>query len=310
MKLTIRPMTQEERAFSYTQEEAVLEKTGCVGHLRGDMGANGNEFWTTWDDHIPGLKTDAFKKEFDNVVNLLRSNEQYGGLLKDRNTMKTYCKGQPESAFQGNYTEEYAFRADTEQYAYMIRCNPVKGDYNFYIYAYDREMLDKALDPEKGKLKVLVVEPGKRPYTKTIEPGLASLQHEVGGYIEAVYPFIEPVAIICDEEAKLKGRTLNRALRDEEGYIYDIVAGTFLITGLGEEDFASLEEEHMKQFSKHFETPEMFLRVNGKLMVLPVEPEKDEDERPSISDQIRGAKEKESAGKAETDTKDKNEMER
>lgn len=310
MKLTIRAMTQEERAYTYTQEDTVLEKSGCIGHLRGDMGADGDEFFTTWDDHGPELKTAAFKQEIGKVINLLRSNEQYGGLLQNRDVMKTYCKSNPDSAFQGSYTQEYAFRADTENYAYMIRCNPTKGDYNFYLYAYDRDMLDKALDPEKDKLKVLVVESGKRPYTKTIEPGLASLQHEVGGYIEAVYPFAEPVAIICDEEAKLKGSTLNRALRDEAGHIYDIIAGTFLITGLSEEDFASLEEEHMKQFSKHFETPEMFLRVNGKLMVLPMEEEKTEDERPSISEQIRGAKEKERTEIAEKDGNDKGEMER
>jgi len=195
VKMTIRAMTQEERAFSYTQKNEILETSGCVGHLRGDMGATGNSFFTTWDDHVPGLKTDAFKQEFDKVVNLLRFDERYGGVLKDRETLAAYGRSNPDSAFQGNYTQEYAFRADTEDYSYMIRLNPHKGDYNFYIYAYEREMLDQVLQPEKEKINVLVVEPGKRPYTKMIESGLESLQHEVGGYIQAVYPFEEPVAI-------------------------------------------------------------------------------------------------------------------
>ena len=73
------------------------------------------------------------------------------------------------------------------------------------------------------KITVLVVEPEKKPYVKEIDPGLRSLQKEVGGFIEAVYPFEDPVAIICDEEAKLKGSQLNRALRDDEGHIYDVV---------------------------------------------------------------------------------------
>ena len=282
MKLTIRSMTQEERAFSYTQKPEILEISGCVGHLRGDMGANGNEFWTTWDDHAQGLKTDTLKNEFDSVVNLLRSDEQYGGLLKDRNAMKAYCKSQPDSAFQGNYTEEYAFRADTDQYAYMIRCNPVKGDYNFYIYVYEREMLNKVLQPEQNKIKVLVVEPGKKPYAKEIDPGLKSLQHEVGGYIQAVYPFEEPVAIICDEEGKLKGSQLNRALRDEEGQIYDIVAGTFLVAGLGAEDFCSLNEKQIEKYSEHFKTPELFLRLNGRMLVIPVEEKPSRDRQTDI----------------------------
>lgn len=138
MKLEIRAMTQKERAFSYTQETEVLEKAGCVGHLRGDMGKGGNEFFTPWDDHVQELKTDAFKQEFDKVVNLLRFDERYGGLLHDRASLAAYCKSNPDSAFEGNYTQEYAFRADTETYSYMIRCNPSKGDYNFYVYAYEK----------------------------------------------------------------------------------------------------------------------------------------------------------------------------
>ena len=120
-------------------------------------------------------------------------------------------------------------------------------------------------------ISVLVVEPEKKPYVKEISSGLSSLQKEVGGYIQVVYPYEEPVAIICDEEAKLKGSQLNRALRDEDGKIYDIVAGTFLIVGLGEEDFSSLTPEHTKQFKEKFNTPEMFMRLNGKLAVLPFE---------------------------------------
>ena len=69
----------------------------------------------------------------------------------------------------------------------------------------------------------------------------------------------------------MKGSQLNRALRDEDGKIYDIVAGTFLIVGLGEEDFSSLKPEHTKQFKEKFNTPEMFMRLNGKLAVLPLE---------------------------------------
>lgn len=47
-------------------------------------------------------------------------------------------------------------------------------------------------------------------------------------------------AIVCNEEAKLEGLPLNRALRDEDGDIYDIVAGTFMVVGLTEDSFGSL----------------------------------------------------------------------
>ena len=127
------------------------------------------------------------------------------------------------------------------------------------------------------KITVLVVEPGKAPYTKDIDSGLYSLQQEVGGDIQAIYPHDDPVALIADEEGKLKGKDLNRALRDEDGHIYDVVAGTFLITGLGEESFSSLSKGLMQKYMEHYKTPEMFIRVNGKLVVLPMEPEKKPD---------------------------------
>ena len=122
-------------------------------------------------------------------------------------------------------------------------------------------------------ITVLVVEPGKRPYTKKIQPGLKSLQKEVGGYIEAVYPFPEPVAIVCRETGKLDGCPLNRALRDETGTIYDIIAGTFLVVGLTEEDFGSLSPELLQAFTLRFRQPKTFMMVNGHLLAIPVEEE-------------------------------------
>ena len=120
-------------------------------------------------------------------------------------------------------------------------------------------------------ITVLVVEPEKKPYVKSIPSGLASLQHEVGGYIQAIYPWDAPCAIICDEEAKLKNKAFNRALRDDEGHIYDIVAGTFLIVGLGEENFVSLKSKYIRGFGEMFANPEIFFRLDGKLMVIPIE---------------------------------------
>lgn len=120
---------------------------------------------------------------------------------------------------------------------------------------------------------VLVVEPGRVPYVKEIDSGLKSLQSEVGGWIEAVYPFEEEVALICNEEGKLCGLPLNRALRGDYGGVYDIIAGTFLIVGLGEEDFCSLSDEYIKKFSDRFKTPEKFAEIDGKIIVIRIENE-------------------------------------
>ena len=107
-------------------------------------------------------------------------------------------------------------------------------------------------------IHVILCEPGQKARITTIENQLESLQTAVGGYIEAIYPFTDPVAIVCNEEGKLNGMALNRALRDDAGQIQDILAGPFLIVGLGKEDFVSLTKELQAKYSRMFELPEMF----------------------------------------------------
>ena len=120
-----------------------------------------------------------------------------------------------------------------------------------------------------GRIRVLRVEPGKAPEVREIERGLESLQHEVDGYIECVYPFEDPVALVVNEEGKLDGLELNRALRDETGGVCDIIAGSFLVVGLTDEDFCSLDDEMIKKYSEMFASPEIFLHIGGRLHVFP-----------------------------------------
>ena len=131
-------------------------------------------------------------------------------------------------------------------------------------------------------LTVLVVEPEQPPYVKSIGDDLRSLQAEVGGSIEANYPFEDPVAIICNEEGKLLGLPLNRALRDAEHHVYDVIAGTFLVVGLGTDNFCSLNEKQIEKYSDHFKTPELFLRLNGRMLVIPVEEKPSRDKQADI----------------------------
>lgn len=101
--------------YTYRQSTQIEGQTGSIGYLRGDFGAGGKEFFSSWFDHRRDLKTDEFKSELDEVINALRS-EEYG-LLKSRTAMAQYAGKYPDSAFQGNYATEYGFRADTENTA-------------------------------------------------------------------------------------------------------------------------------------------------------------------------------------------------
>lgn len=114
-------------------------------------------------------------------------------------------------------------------------------------------------------MRILLVEPGKKPVVREIDGSLKSMQELVGGTIQALYPFEEPVALICNDEGKLLGLPLNRALRDEEGRIYDIVAGTFFLCGAPEDSnsFGSLPEKESRVLEQRFSTEEIFLEADN-----------------------------------------------
>ena len=161
----------------------------------------------------------------------------------------------------------YGFHHQSEDGNYLIMGNGSRA------FAIRNGEAPEHAAPEK--MMVLVVEPMKEPYVKEIDPGLHALQAEVGGDIGAAYPFRDPVALVCNDEGKLIGLDLNRGLRDENGELYDIMAGTFLVVGLGEEDFASLSPELAQKYMEHFRQPEQFISLGGQIIALPVEPEKD-----------------------------------
>lgn len=123
-------------------------------------------------------------------------------------------------------------------------------------------------------MRIIIVERGKRPYEAELECDLESMQHCVGGAIEAVYePGGRDAALICNDEGKLLGLPLNRTLRDENGEIYDVIAGTFFICGTppDNESFTSLTNEQVDYWLKRFAKPEFFVNVNGRIICVPVE---------------------------------------
>jgi len=126
----------------------------------------------------------------------------------------------------------------------------------------------------KDTMTVLLVEPNQHPRPVEIGTELEDLQNAVGGYIEVVYPFDEPVGLVMNEEGKLDGLPLNRALRDDNGEIYDVVAGSFLVVGLTDEDFGSLTPDQMKTFEEKFHSPEVFVRMGRGIMAVPLPDEK------------------------------------
>ena len=181
---------------------------------------------------------------------------------------------------------------ETRQYSTLAELihNELEGlDFSDLIYATDEEIAqsvrvegkkeeakvqNKVQNSEKEepvkRITVLVVEPGKEPYTKEIGDDWQAFQAEVGGIFQVVYPDHNPVGLVCNDEGKMLGLPLNRGLRDDAGDLYDIIAGTFFLVGLGGGGATvSLTDDQIRKYEQRFHDPEQFVKVNGKLACIP-----------------------------------------
>ena len=115
------------------------------------------------------------------------------------------------------------------------------------------------------RIRVLYVAPMEKPKLMTIDHTLEKLQELVGGYIDVMYPWpSDEVGLIVNDEGKMDGAMPNRCLED-----YDVIFGSFIITGLTEDNFGSLSDEMAEKYSAKFAHPEMFLKsADDKVMCI------------------------------------------
>lgn len=144
----LKGVTELEQPLFFSDSEQDV-RTGCIGHLRGDFGKDGNEFYTTWFNHREEWKTTEFMEELDRVINYFRSDFEYP-LLKNRAEMMLMCGFNADRTLQGR-SDSYGFKVVTPKYSYYLRCFPHKGDYNFYCYCYDNRRLNLYLEQRKQR---------------------------------------------------------------------------------------------------------------------------------------------------------------
>lgn len=129
----LRPARPDESDLFYSSSNRAEDQAlACIGHLRLDFGHKGQEFWSTWWPHNDKLNVQPFKNEFNNLVNTLRED----GPLQSLSAMLRYCAANSGGALGDSGS--YGYVAETEQYRYCLRFTPRQGDYNGYIYVYDK----------------------------------------------------------------------------------------------------------------------------------------------------------------------------
>ena len=126
------------------------------------------------------------------------------------------------------------------------------------------------MNDEGNQIRVLMIEPEKQPEMREISDTLKSMQEVVGGWIEEYMPFDDDVALVVNEEGKINGLPLNRAIRSEDGSLQDIIAGPFFICSapVESESYQSLTPEMEKKYREKFRNPERFYMTDKGIHVV------------------------------------------
>ena len=119
---------------------------------------------------------------------------------------------------------------------------------------------------KEKEIRVLIVEYDKEPVEKVIKNELETLQEIVGGYIECL-PLDDETTIICNEEGKINGLPLNRPLYTDDGKLYDIIAGTFIISGddIKNGEFVSLSDKQLNKYKDQFLHPKFYVKIGESI---------------------------------------------
>ncbi len=188
MEFKIRPMEAAEQMYCYSQSHQISMQTGLIGHLRADMDSGGTGFFSSFFDFREELKNEAFRAELDDVINSLRFDDSYEGVLNDRRSLASYCHRHPESAIGGE-GRQYGFRADTREYSYLLRLNPNKGEYNLYCYCYQKKWLDRHMkQAERG---IRFIDPNYKELFRLPDGGRIRIQFAGGGYADHSCRYID-----------------------------------------------------------------------------------------------------------------------
>lgn len=107
------------------------------------------------------------------------------------------------------------------------------------------------------RVRAIKLEAKKEAEECYLNTDLKSLQEAVGGYIEQVYPFeSDDILLLCNEEGKLTGMEISRAILDNDNTILDVIAGTCYIMALDDEgNYRDLTDMELAYYIKKMKYP-------------------------------------------------------
>ena len=148
---------------------------------------------------------------------------------------------------------------------------------------------------EEKKMIALHIAPNRAPRKVKIKNDLNAFAKFLGGEIE--FSCYDEVLLVCRAYGKMTNLPFNRAIRNFQDRIVDLVAGSFLVLGLDEEGkSASLSKPLIKKYTEMFRVPEkeedippnLFCQFFGQYVDEPIE---NENSNNDVFDTIVGAHE-------------------
>lgn len=98
----------------------------------------------------------------------------------------------------------------------------------------------------EGKRKILIVEPNKEPYTKSVQDIEQALIEIIGEL--AYFTLKSKIDLVYNAEGKINNLPFNRVIAD------DVLCGTFAIVGHFGDDWCSLTSKQIRFYKKQFQT--------------------------------------------------------
>ena len=184
MELVLRPLTEAEEKYTYSQSMQISMQTGLLGYLRADMGRNGTDFFSDWFDFRKELKTEDFKKEFNKMIDSYRKD---GKFLSNRSALTEFC--QTLKCFKKDDCS-FGVRVDSDNYAYLCRLNPNRYEYNLYCFAYKKDWLNRHIHEAENGIRF--VSPANRELFRVKDGDSIRILYPDGKYRDCICRYIDP----------------------------------------------------------------------------------------------------------------------
>ena len=184
MELVLRPLTEAEEKYTYSQSVQISTQIGLLGYLRAYMGRNGTDFFSDWFDFRKELNTEDFQKEFNKMIDSYRKD---GEFLSNRSALTEFC--QTIKCFKKDDCS-FGVRVDSDNYAYLCRLNPNRCEYNLYCFAYKKDWLDRHIHEAENGIRF--VSPVNRELFSIKDGDSIRILYPDGKYRDCICRYVDP----------------------------------------------------------------------------------------------------------------------